>query len=268
METPAAAPQLNLAKPSDSSSEPASLAVVPPATADGEAAPSVGLFKKLAEVMVELDEVALDKKHENQGWKYASTDSVLRAIREPLRKRGVLVLSSTRGEPVERQFNTRSGVSVVTTVGLTFTFVDSDSGFTWSADWHGAGADSGEKGLAKAITVGLRTFLRDQFLLPDGEDHTAEGGGGGTRGKNEAGEKLASGQQLNEINTLASGRLSGREFLALLHAVRELPAPESALTEEEAIALLPAALHALTTKQAVDAIAKLKKLPTGSEASS
>lgn len=215
----------------------------------------LGLFAKLAEVFLELDDVERDKRHENQGWTYASADAVLRAVREPLRRRAVLVLSSTRGESRERVFKTSGGKDrVVVTVGLTFTFVDSETGQTWSCDWEGAGADEAEKGLSKAITVGMRTFLRDQFLLPEGEDSA----GGGDR-RNAAGERLASAHQRDQISRLASGKLSGCEFLNTLRAACSEGPVE--VSEEDAISQIPGVLEALTTKQANATLDILREQP-------
>jgi hypothetical protein len=220
-----------------------------------------GLYAKLADAFAALEEVERDKRHENQGWSYSSADAVKRAVRDELRNRRVLVLPAAR-EYTERPFETSNGKQrIVTTASLEFTLVDAETGESMTLQWLGAGADDAEKGLGKAITVGLRTFLSDLFLLPAGEDTSAGGSGGGGRssgrGTNEKGEKLASWQQLRDIETAATGRMTAVAFLNLLLAARGIDPVET--TEDEAIAGFRQHLEALTTQQANDALARIKE---------
>jgi len=83
------------------------------------------------------------------------------------------------GEAVtdERPRMTKGGTETsITTVHLAFTFMDADTGETIELPWLGRGEDPMDKGVGKALTNALKTFLRQQLLLPWGDDPEADTG--------------------------------------------------------------------------------------------
>lgn len=228
-----------------------------PATVAPAAGP-LGLYQKLAEVFAELDDVAADKTHENQGWSYASANAVRRAVREPLRQRGVLVLPSTRGNPIERVYKTAAGKErIVTTVALTFTFIDAETGATIACDWLGSGSDDAEKGISKAITVGLRTWLKDTFLLPEADDS-------GSR-RNSSGERLAGEDQLDQIVTAANAAVSD-SLTFLNHILTARGITPVTCAEKDANERLLPQMRQLTTSQADKLLTTLRDAATQRQA--
>jgi hypothetical protein len=75
------------------------------------------------------------------------------------------------GSISERDFLTPRGkTSTLTTVEFTMRFLDAETSEVLECSWVGCGDDPADKGLYKAMTGAMRTFLRDFFLLPQGDD--------------------------------------------------------------------------------------------------
>ena len=132
------------------------------------------LYTKLAEVAEAVTHVAKDGRNEHFRYDYVSAEAMLSAVRGPLAERNVVLMPSVV-DIGEREIRTASGkVSALTTVRVQFTFVDGDSGESHACAWAGQGDDPGDKGLAKAYTSAVKTFLRQVFLLPAGDDPEAD----------------------------------------------------------------------------------------------
>ena len=134
------------------------------------------LYAKLAEVTAEVGYVAKDGHNDFQNYDYTSAEAVLAALRGPLSARKVVLMPSVTALS-EREYTTTKGkASVITTVHVSFTFVDGESGERHECSWAGQGDDPGDKGLGKAYTSAVKTFLRGQFLIPQGNDPEADSG--------------------------------------------------------------------------------------------
>jgi hypothetical protein len=163
----------------DISPEPGQIQVVPKRT----------LGQKLVEIALSIDRIEKDKTFPGQGnWKYASAENMLATVRGEFLSRGVLVLASER-ETTDRPRTTRQGdETAVTTVHLTFTLMDTESPDEIELDWVGRGEDSADRGVGKALTNAVKTFMRQQLMLPWGDDPEADdsdgpsGYGGGQGG--------------------------------------------------------------------------------------
>lgn len=134
------------------------------------------LYRKLAEVVAELGYVAKDGKNEFQGYKYTSAEALLAAVRDPLSTHKIALVPSLTAIS-EREYTTSKGkASVITTAHVRFTLVDGETGEKHECDWAGQGDDPADKGLGKAYTNAVKTFLRQQFLIPQGDDPEADKG--------------------------------------------------------------------------------------------
>lgn len=134
------------------------------------------LAQKLVEVALSIDSIAKEGFNKAQNYKFASAETLIGDVRRPLLERGVLVLA---GEATtdERPRTTRGGGETsITTVHLAFTFMDAETGETIELPWLGRGEDPMDKGVGKALTNALKTFLRQQLLLPWGDDPEADEG--------------------------------------------------------------------------------------------
>ena len=132
------------------------------------------LYAKLAEVAKAVEGVEKDGRNNFHNYDYTTAEAMLRAIRRPLLDQGVVLLTRRTGID-ERDFTTEKGkTSTITTVDLDFAFVDTATGERETLAWSGRGDDPVDKGLGKAYTNAVKTFLREQFLLPMGDDPEAD----------------------------------------------------------------------------------------------
>ena len=134
----------------------------------------IGLYAKLAAITAELGYVEKDGTNDFQRYKYTSAEAMLAAIRRPLSAHGIALMPSVTALG-EREYETSKGkASVITTAHVTFTLVDGATGEKHECCWAGQGDDPGDKGLGKAYTNAIKTFLRQQFLIPQGDDPEAD----------------------------------------------------------------------------------------------
>ncbi len=56
------------------------------------------------------------------------------------------------------------------TIKMTFTLVDTETGYFESCPWLAMGSDQGDKAIYKAYTSGVKYFLLKNFLLPTDDD--------------------------------------------------------------------------------------------------
>lgn len=138
------------------------------------------LAEKIVEAALEIG--AVDKKGwhptgTNSGYAFAKGDDVIAAVRGPLLNRGVLLLAGKQ-QITDTERPTRSGgVTTLSTLEIEFIFKDAASGETLALPWAGRGEDPGDKGLGKGFTNALKTFLRQQLLIPWGHDDPEADGG-------------------------------------------------------------------------------------------
>lgn len=136
-----------------------------------------GLFKKLLKIMAAVDAVPKLGWNAHFKYNYVREADMAAAVRSQLLEQGIAFIPSMQGVP-----NTQGNV---TTVNMTMTFVDVETGETYTAFWCGAGQDSSEKGLYKAYTGAIKTFFQKCFLVPsestDPEDDEPKQEGSGGR---------------------------------------------------------------------------------------
>jgi hypothetical protein len=136
--------------------------------------PIRSLMQKLLDVATEIPEIDKDGHNNFADYDFASAENILRKVRTPLADQGIVLLASLT-DVTERPFKTAKGKdSVLTTVMVTFTLTDSETGEKVEAVWAGTGDDPSDKGLYKAYTGAVKTFLRVTFLLPLGDDPEAD----------------------------------------------------------------------------------------------
>ena len=128
------------------------------------------LYAKLAEVVLEVNNVEKDGHNDFQNYDYTSAEELLRAVRGPLASRNVVLVPSVQMVDERAIVTPKGKASTVTTVTVSFTFVDGETGQTHECAWAGTGDDASDKGLYKAYTGAIKTFLRNAFLLPMGDD--------------------------------------------------------------------------------------------------
>lgn len=125
------------------------------------------LVTKLAEVMAAVERVAKRGHNDFHQYDYATEADIAAAIRGELAARNIMLIPGV--DRHEREKVGEKG-TVLTTLGMTFTFLDGDSGEVITRPWLGSGSDKDDKGAYKAMTGGEKTFLLKTFLIPTGND--------------------------------------------------------------------------------------------------
>lgn len=126
------------------------------------------LAARIAAAMAEAGEVTKSDENREQGYKFASAESILKAVREPLLARGVLLFPNVESLE-EHEITSKSGTKG-TRVVIEVTYKFTDGRDELVARWQGEGQDYGDKAYGKAYTNALKTFIRSAWLLPTEHD--------------------------------------------------------------------------------------------------
>lgn len=154
---------------------PVTLSVVPPIeTLD----PRRGLTTKLSEILGIVGR--LEKKGENksQGYRFAREGDLVDMIRPLLAERHLFLHQSVANHEIRELYVSRGGATMwLTILHVEFWWADGD---TDSVPMNGRticigyGADSGDKGVYKALTGAGKYFLMKTFLISTGDDPEAD----------------------------------------------------------------------------------------------
>lgn len=181
------------------------------------------LAAKLATIVGKVGEVAKKGRNEHFKYDYVTAEDMLKEVRGPLADQKVALMPSVASIE-ERAYKTSGGKeSIVTTVFLDFTFVDGDTGEMWRSRWAGQGDDPADKGLAKAYTNAIKTFLREQFLIPQGDDPEAD-----RATDQRAADRASSGPRRSSGSAPSEPQ---KKFLTMLLAEREHQLPQEKLEQ-------------------------------------
>lgn len=123
----------------------------------------MAIHKKLLEVMKAVEYLAKDDTvaYKDVKYKGMSEEKVTRTIRDQLVKQGVIVY------PIA-QAHHREGT--LSTVDVTYRFVDTEDDSYIEAVSSGTGADTQDKGVGKAMTYAFKYLFLRTFAIPTGED--------------------------------------------------------------------------------------------------
>lgn len=135
---------------------------------------SAKLFAKLAEVMSEVGQIEARGTNDFLGTKYIREDDVVDAVRDKLAARQIVVLPGLDKVQRDPAKTSKGKETALTTAHVTFTFCDGETGDTHTCTWAGVGEDNLDKGLTKAETSALRTFLLKAFLVSAGPGPSPE----------------------------------------------------------------------------------------------
>jgi hypothetical protein len=129
------------------------------------------LIKKLIEVSKAIDYLQKDKTNKMQNYNYLSEAKIKATIKTEFEKQGIVFNYSTDAVREYEISPTKNNAKQFTTIASgTYRFWDSDSEAVISGTWFGSGTDTGDKGLYKAITGGIKYVLNTNFLIPTGDD--------------------------------------------------------------------------------------------------
>lgn len=124
-----------------------------------------GIYAKLAAAISDVDRIGKDGKNQHFKYTYTSAEQVYRVIRGPLLKHGLVVIPEAAGYEANGDLGT---------VRLRLRIVDTETGESIECQWYGEGQDKGDKAVYKAVTGGMKTWLKHLFLLPADDDPEAD----------------------------------------------------------------------------------------------
>ena len=132
------------------------------------AAAPASLFAKLAQIMGEVGQIEARGKNDFLGTRYITEDDVVDAVRDKLAARKIAVMPGLGPVTREPAKTPKGKETALTTARISFTFCDGETGETYTCEWAGVGEDALDKGLTKAETSALRTFLLKAFFVSAG----------------------------------------------------------------------------------------------------
>lgn len=123
-----------------------------------------GIYRKIMRVMERVEYLAKDDSisyGDTVKYKGLSEEKVTRVIRKELVEQGIIVY------PIIQNHSREGNLS---TVDVTYRFVDVDDGSYIDAVSSGTGADTQDKGVGKAMTYAYKYLWLRTFAIPTGED--------------------------------------------------------------------------------------------------
>jgi hypothetical protein len=139
-------------------------------------APPKSLASKLAQIMAEVGSLPKNGWNDHFKYHFVTEADVVAALRAGLSSRQIAFLpaiTSVRDETIVTKSQNGEKTKIITTVTMSFQFIDGESGESVTREWAGRGEDASDKGLYKAITGGNKYFLLKSFLIPTGDDPEA-----------------------------------------------------------------------------------------------
>lgn len=138
--------------------------------------PTLGLVTKLATIMGELGSVKKEGFNKAQGYRFVRESDVVAALVPLLAKNHIILHTSITSHDRSPLYTTQSGAQMwLTTITVDGTWIDGDTGETLPAStWVGYGADTGDKGVYKAMTGAEKYMLMKGFLISTGDDPEAD----------------------------------------------------------------------------------------------
>ena len=129
------------------------------------------LTSKLLEVSKAIKYLSKDKTNKMQGYSYLSEAKIKETIKKAFEDSGIIFNYSTESVREYEVSPTSKGTKQFCTIANgKYSFIDVDSDHELNGTWFGSGTDTGDKGLYKAITGGIKYVLNTNFLIPTGDD--------------------------------------------------------------------------------------------------
>jgi ribosomal protein L11 len=134
------------------------------------------LATKLAEITGLMAGIPKEGWNANQKYRFVRETDVAEKVSQLLAERGIFLSQSVVTSSREALYTTSSGATMwMSHVEMSFQFIDGTSGeVSPTAIFPGDGADTGDKGIYKAMTGAEKYFLMKTFLVSTGDDPEAD----------------------------------------------------------------------------------------------
>lgn len=170
------------------------------------------LAKKLCKIMGELHRIPKAGYNDFHKYAYVTEADVTDALRGLLADNGVMLFTNVEDA-------TRQGE--ISTVWVSFTLMDIDSGEQWTSRYPGEGKDANDKGIPKAITAATKYFLLKAFMLSAGDDPENDGAGTNNKGSRNNGRSGSQQQPRGGSNSASGSALPDLPTTAITVRVTE-----------------------------------------------
>lgn len=127
---------------------------------------STKLAGKLLKIFEEMGGVPKKGYNKHQSYYYMREVDVMEALKKQLIDNKIIMLTSSKFVDIQKK-DGKDKTEFVTTVETTHTFLDTESGDTYSITSVGSGYDSSDKGASKAITASFKYAITKTFMISD-----------------------------------------------------------------------------------------------------
>lgn len=128
------------------------------------------ILTKLALIRDEFEPLKKDGRNEKQNYSFLSDKQITQKVAELFEKNKVVVTHNS-DVIATTEYQTATGSKMfLKTVRIDYTFHDVDSGESLSGNVIGEGADTGDKGVYKAITGAFKYLYVKTFNIPTEDD--------------------------------------------------------------------------------------------------
>jgi hypothetical protein len=134
------------------------------------------LCQKIVATMASIKAIGKNGYNELQKYTYTEASEVFTTVRDAMATHNIVIFPSMLDKRVVSRTNPNGKEIMVTEVTMSYSIVDVESSQYVTVVYSGEGMDSGDKGLPKALSICMKYYLRDQFLIPFGEDIENEKG--------------------------------------------------------------------------------------------
>lgn len=125
------------------------------------------ILKKLAAVRGDVAYIQKGGRNAAQGYSFLSERQITELFKELFDKHGVMF---TYSSVITGSMETPKKTQIITNVRVNYAFIDVETGEVLGGSAAGQGADSGDKGVYKAITGAIKYVFMKTFLIPTGDD--------------------------------------------------------------------------------------------------
>lgn len=126
--------------------------------------------RKKNKVMKLVSAIQKTGHNEVQDYNFVEEAEVVKLLRSALMKAGLCMSVSASDMCLMNMPATETGECANYLLKMTFTFIDTETGYCQTYPWLGMGADKGDKALYRAYTGAVKYFLLKSFLLPTDDD--------------------------------------------------------------------------------------------------
>ena len=173
---------------------------------------------KMLGIMKEVEYIQKTGFNSFHKYKYATESDITSSFSKAMLNNNVFMFTSIIERNCEAYKTRGNKEAFLITVKLEITFIDADSGESYTGTFFGDGSDSDDKGIYKAITGAQKYALMKTFLVETGDDPERE-------------ERLPEKNNTELVSTLVASARQGSE--AFRAAWRQLDINEKAAVKDQ-----------------------------------